>query len=164
MAAGSTRDTRSPSRTTQPLSLPPSATVLPRDARSSLGANLMYVSIAPTDVKIPNLPSGFKPLIRPIEGCTGVHVSMRCSKRKESSADANGWPVSCASWSWRHVGLGIGRKPPTVTPTHGWPRTAWIGILRPCALMRNGLAISRRFGRMRAGSTLRLCLIYSHVG
>src|SRR6266567_8376775 len=48
MAAGSTRDTRSPSRTTQPLSLPPSATVLPRDARSSLGANLMYVSIAPT--------------------------------------------------------------------------------------------------------------------
>src|SRR6266702_4945591 len=52
MAAGSTRDTRSPSRTTQPLSLPPSATVLPRDARSSLGANLMYVSIAPTGQEV----------------------------------------------------------------------------------------------------------------
>src|SRR6266849_5360482 len=47
MAAGSARDASLPLRTAQPLSLPPSATGLSRFFRDTLGASLVYVSIAP---------------------------------------------------------------------------------------------------------------------
>src|SRR5216684_342167 len=109
-----------------------------------------------------NLPSAFKPRTTPIEACTADRAYMRHGKSRKERVLVSVSLVSCASWSWLRVDLGIGPNRRTVIRAHGWLRTAWIGTVQPRVPTKNGPGIALLCGPLRAGSPLRLCLICSH--
>src|SRR6266852_2833513 len=104
-----------------------------------------------------NLPSAFKPRTTPIEACTAARASMRHCKPRKARVLVSGSLVSCASWSWLRVDLGIGPKRRTVIRAHGWLRTAWIGTVQPRGRTKNGPGIALLCGPLRAASRGRLC-------